>query len=137
MIRHITPEQINAARQDIKIHGSNPVQTQTNSPIDFSSILAEKISSSELKFSSHAEKRLAMRGIELSRSDIDDIKKAVDLAESKGSRDALILHSKAAFVVSVRNRTVITAIDDSNMKERVVTNIDSAVLAGGFDDLRD
>jgi len=137
MIRHLTPEQINAVRQDLKIQESRPAQTQKSSPVNFSSILAEKIRSSELKFSAHAEKRLAMRGIELNSGDIDDIKHAVDLAESKGSRDALILHSKAAFVVSVRNRTVITAIDESNLKERVVTNIDSAVLAGGFDDSRE
>jgi len=137
MIRHLTPEQINAVRSDVKIRESGTAQTKVNSPVNFSSILAEKIRSSELKFSSHAEKRLAMRGIELDGSDIDDLKRAVDLAESKGSRDALILHSKAAFVVSIRNRTVITAIDEDNLKERVVTNIDSAVLAGRIDDSRE
>jgi hypothetical protein len=32
-------------------------------------------------------------------------------------------------VVSVKNRTVITAIDGSNLKGNVFTNIDSAVIA--------
>jgi flagellar operon protein len=33
-----------------------------------------------------------------------------------------------ALVVSVKNRTVITAMDGSNMKDNVFTNIDSAVI---------
>jgi flagellar operon protein len=70
-----------------------------------------------------------MRGIRMDRNDLASLEEAVDLADSKGSREALVLHNKAAFVVSVRNRTVITAIDASDMKERIVTNIDSAVLA--------
>jgi len=131
MIRHLIPGQINPVKLDNKIQSVKSTGIQPKNGADFSKLLAEKIQSSELKFSSHAEKRLAMRGIELDNSDIDALKRAVDLAESKGSRDALILHSKAAFVVSVKNRTVITAIDEDNLKERIVTNIDSAVLAGG------
>jgi uncharacterized protein DUF3766 len=34
-----------------------------------------------------------------------------------------------AFVVSVRNRAVITAIDQAQMRDHVFTNIDSAVVA--------
>ena len=34
-----------------------------------------------------------------------------------------------AFVVSVPNRTVITAVDRDHMKQQVFTNIDSAVIA--------
>jgi len=129
MIHHLTPEQINAARVEKVSQGSNIKSHSIEKGQDFKSILAEKLDSSELKFSSHAEKRLAMRGIELDETDLDELCRAVDLAESKGSRDALILHEKAAFVVSIKNRTVITAIDEDNLKERVVTNIDSAVLA--------
>jgi flagellar operon protein len=33
-----------------------------------------------------------------------------------------------ALVVSVRNRTVITAVDQQSLKENVFTNIDSAVI---------
>ena len=34
-----------------------------------------------------------------------------------------------AFVVSVKNRVVITAVDREGLKDQVFTNIDSAVLA--------
>jgi flagellar operon protein len=130
MIHKITPEQFNVERISQQQKTGNLKSTQTNTQQkDFKRILAEKVQSSELKFSAHASKRLEMRGIRMDRNDLASLEEAVDLADSKGSREALVLHNKAAFVVSVRNRTVITAIDASDMKERIVTNIDSAVLA--------
>ena len=53
----------------------------------------------------------------------------VDRAAAKGSRNSLVLVDQNAFVVSVPNRTVITAVDRSHMKEQVFTNIDSALIA--------
>jgi len=34
-----------------------------------------------------------------------------------------------ALIVSIKNRTVITAVDGQSLKENVFTNIDSAVIA--------
>ena len=45
-----------------------------------------------------------------------------------GAKESLILTDKAAFVVSVKNNTVITAVDRDSMKENVFTNIDSTML---------
>jgi flagellar operon protein len=53
----------------------------------------------------------------------------VQRAAEKGSRSALVLVDDAAFVVSVPNKTVITAVDREHMREQVFTNIDSAVIA--------
>ncbi|MDD4343286.1 MAG: flagellar biosynthesis protein, partial [Eubacteriales bacterium] len=39
-----------------------------------------------------------------------------------------ILMDDLAFVVSIKNRTVITAVDGNSMKDNVFTNIDSAVI---------
>lgn len=127
MIHHLTPEQINANRVEQRQNQSKASQVQTQTGTDFKSMLADKLQKAEIRFSAHASKRLEMRGIELNEKDIQTLRDAVNLAESKGSRDALVLHEKAAFVVSIKNRTVITAID--NMKESIVTNIDSAVIA--------
>ena len=52
----------------------------------------------------------------------------MDLAARKGSRSAVVLVDDLAFVVAVPNRTVITAIDGGHMKEKIFTNIDSAVI---------
>jgi flagellar operon protein len=81
-----------------------------------------------LKFSQHALQRLESRNIRLSPADLDKISGAVDQAAQKGSNDSLILMNNLALVVSVKNRTVITAMDGANMKSNVFTNIDSAVI---------
>lgn len=53
---------------------------------------------------------------------------AIEKASNKGARESLILMDDLALVVSIKNKTVITAIDGANIKENVFTNIDSAVI---------
>lgn len=89
---------------------------------DLSSQLAE------LKFSAHAKTRLESRGIELNPGDILRMQEAVQRAGAKGSRESLILSDKGAFIVSVKNNTVITAVDKASLKENVFTNIDSTIM---------
>jgi flagellar operon protein len=81
-----------------------------------------------LKFSAHAKERLALRNINLSQDDMARMNAAVDKAASKGARQSLLVMEHQAFIVSVPNRTVITAMDGGSMKENVFTNIDSAVI---------
>ena len=47
----------------------------------------------------------------------------------RGARDSLVLLDELALVVSVRNHTVITAMDESSRRDHVFTNIDSVVIA--------
>ena len=56
------------------------------------------------------------------------LKDAVNKAEAKGAKESLILMDQLALVVSVKNRTVITAVDGASLKDNVFTNIDSAVI---------
>lgn len=95
---------------------------------DFESVLREKLSASELKFSGHALKRLQSRGISLTGEQMDRLVEAVNRVEAKGGRESLVLLDDVAMVVSVKNRTVITAVDREGLKENVFTNIDSAVI---------
>jgi flagellar operon protein len=88
----------------------------------------ELADSRRISFSKHANERLHSRGIELSETTVNAIADAIDKAELKGSKETLVLSDDAAFVVSVKNRTVITAFDKDNLKEGVVTSIDSAVI---------
>lgn len=81
-----------------------------------------------LKFSQHAETRLRQRGIVLSPDKLADIASAVEKAAAKGAKDSLILTSDVALIVNVKNKTVVTAIDQSSMKNNVFTQIDSAVV---------
>lgn len=95
----------------------------------FESILRQKISdSSEIKFSKHAQERLQSRNINLTQAQKQKMKEAVARAESKGVRDSLVLMDDLAFVVNIRNRTVITAVNSSELSDNVFTNIDGAVI---------
>ena len=81
-----------------------------------------------LKFSAHAKERLSLRNINLSTEDVARMTEAVNKAAAKGARQSLLVMDDQAFIVSVTNRTVITALDGTSMKENVFTNIDSAVI---------
>src|SRR5438067_7410222 len=82
-----------------------------------------------VKFSTHAQQRLQQRDITLGDEDVAKINSAVDRAQEKGAKVSLILLDDMAFVVSVKNRVVITAVDQPRMKQNVFTNIDSVVIA--------
>jgi len=112
------PAKAGKAPATSKVQGSN-----------FQKVLQGRVEGSTvLKFSSHATARLRARGIEISPELMNKLQDAVGKAAAKGSRDALLVTDKMALIVSVKNRTVITALDASSMKENVFTNIDSAVL---------
>jgi flagellar operon protein len=93
----------------------------------FDAIFKEELE--KVKFSSHALKRLESRNIQLSETELGKIQDAVYKAESKGSKDSLIMMDKTAFIINIPNKTVVTAIDVANSNENVFTNIDSVVFA--------
>lgn len=82
----------------------------------------------EVKISGHALERLKRRNIELNSGDIKKLTDAIDKADSKGARESLLLYKDIAFIASIRNKTIITAIDGESAKDNVFTNIDSAVI---------
>jgi len=82
----------------------------------------------EVKISAHAEKRLKERNIILAQDDLDRINLAVKQAESKGAKDSLIIYGDLALITSVRNKTIVTAMDGNFAAGQVFTNIDSAVI---------
>jgi len=104
-----------------------PKTNEQPGQVRFKDVL-EQVSQGNLKFSAHAKERLASRKIELSPADLMKIGNAVDKAAQKGSRESLIMMDKLALVVSVKNKTVVTAVDNARMKEHIFTNIDSAVI---------
>lgn len=93
----------------------------------FSDVL-RRVAGEKIHFSGHASQRLESRNIALDAQDIERLGEAVDRAAMKGSTDSLILDGDQAYVVNVPNRTVITAMDQLDMRERVFTKIDSAVF---------
>jgi len=118
--------QPNPIRPVQKTQGSQPQVKKPGGP-SFKDVLANEVGKS-LKFSAHAQARLEARNIKLSQSQLDRINSGVEKAADKGARESLVLVDNLALVVSVKNRTVITAVDDKSIKENVFTNIDSAVI---------
>ncbi len=81
-----------------------------------------------LNFSKHAAKRMNEREIAVDTQLMSDLEHAVEEARKKGARDVAVIGAQGVFIVNVPNNTVVTTMSQSDMKERVFTNIDSAVL---------
>lgn len=84
---------------------------------------------SGINFSRHAVDRINQRNIDVFSADkLERLSKGVELAEQKGSDDALVIVDRTAFIVSVRSNKVITAVNAEDMQGNVFTNIDSTVI---------
>lgn len=97
----------------------------------FSQILGtqlEKPIVQPLRFSAHASSRVQSRKLNIGADEMRKLGEAVDRAAAKGLDDTLILTKDAAFIVSVKNRTVVTAMDRSSLDGNVFTNIEGAVI---------
>ena len=95
------------------------------SKTSFSEILNEKLNKN-INISKHANVRLTERNIVLSDEDMGKLSDAFDKAEDKGAKDSVILYKDLAFVASIKNRTIITAMPKG--EENIFTNIDSVIL---------
>lgn len=87
----------------------------------------ESVKSNELVFSKHANERLLSRKIDLSDSQLERLQNGARRAEEKGIKESLVMVDNLAFIVNVKNNTVITAVNEKD--DKVFTNIDGAVIA--------
>jgi len=87
----------------------------------------DSVRSNELIFSKHANERLLSRNIDLSDSQLERLQNGTRRAEEKGIKESLVMVDNLAFIVNVRNNTVITAVNEK--EDKVFTNIDGAVIA--------
>lgn len=94
----------------------------------FANILQDKLNQ-DVKISKHAQMRMELRNVSLTEAQRQKLSNAIDKADAKGVRDTLVVMERMAFVVNVKNRTVITAMNSAEMRENVFTNIDGAVFA--------
>ena len=98
--------------------------------LSFSEVLRARLEQKAgVKFSAHAMNMLNERGINLEKEEISRLSGAVTQADEKSVNDSLILINDMAFIVSIKNRTVVTAMTGDSIKDNVFTNIDSTVIA--------
>ncbi len=121
-------EKIQGVHQGIRIVDKNIKAKERIIGDDFSNLLEAVSRASGIKFSKHAIERLASRGLSLNQSHVERLNQAVDTARGKGANESLILMDELALVVSIRNRTVITAMLSGETKGNVFTSIDSTVI---------
>lgn len=101
----------------------------SGSSTSFEAVFREELSrQSEVKFSKHAMERLQTRNIKLSTEDLNKINDAVNKAAEKGVKETLIIMGSSAFIANVKNKLIITAATEENLKNNVFTNIDGAVI---------
>lgn len=107
-----------------------PVQIPPTSGPSFRDVLTQTgvPQGAPLKFSAHAMQRLESRNIKLTSDDMQRMNAMADKAAAKGAQQSLFMMNDVAMIVSIKNRTVITAVDRDSMRENVFTNIDSAAV---------
>lgn len=123
----VNPIQLHVSGRPDRV--SPPQSASTPKKSEFTSVFREALGGSRgVKFSAHALQRLGDRKIELTDSDRIRIAEAIDTAEAKSARESLLLLDELALVVSVPNRTVITAVEPNSEQNVVFTKIDSVVF---------
>ena len=104
---------------------SNSPQSELSFQDIFQSTKEQTVDS--LKFSKHANERLATRNINLSAEQMERLENGTTKAREKGIRESLVMVDDLAFIVNVKNNTVITAVGDT--ADSIFTNIDGAVIS--------
>lgn len=99
---------------------------QNKEVVSFQDVLNEKVKQ-EVKFSKHANQRLENRNIELSEDQLERLNQGVGQARTKQIQESLVMMDNLAFIVNVKNNTVVTAMEQGESGQ-VFTNIDGAVI---------
>lgn len=103
-------------------------RTKTAEGLSFQEILLNRQTPGEVKFSKHAAMRLSNRNIELTKEQMERLNEGAAKAEEKGIKESLVIVDELAFIVNIKNSTVVTAMNQSDAQQNVFTNIDGAVI---------
>ena len=109
---------------------ANSIQpvSNTEEEISFAKVLEQTEKQSQgVKFSKHANQRLQTRNIELSDTQLERLNSGIDRARTKKIQESLVMMDNLAFIVNVKNNTVVTAMQQGE-EDAVFTNIDGAVI---------
>ena len=104
----------------------SPAASSARDRTSFAEVLSK--AENKVSFSQHAIARMQSRNLDLSEQDLGKLDDTVEKMAQKGAKESLIYLNDVALVVSVTNKTVITAMDGASAKENIFTNIDSAAI---------
>lgn len=95
----------------------------------FGGILKKTIDEQQaVRFSAHALRRLEERDMPLTEQVINRLDNGIKQLQEKGARNSLVLIDETAYVVSVKNKTVVTAVNNAQSEQNVFTNIDGVAI---------
>ena len=94
----------------------------------FKELFNEKCQENTLSFSKHATERIEQRNIDVTESVSSRLNEALVQAKDKGLKNVLVMIDSSAFIVNTLSNKVITAVNNSELKENIFTNIDGAVI---------
>jgi flagellar operon protein len=116
-------------QQPVKTHQLRSGTPQSPSANKFSQHLQSALDTeSKLTISKHANERLHQRGIQINDSRWKQIESKVQEAKKMGIKDSLVLLDNAALIVSVKNKTVITALNRQEASSQIFTNINGTII---------
>ncbi len=115
-------------RGQVNLLPNSRVKKQAGNDLKFKKIFDESLQKQDnkLNISAHAQQRMRERNIKLEESDMNVLKDAISDLEKRGARESLMLYKDMAFIASIRNRTIITTMNNNEMN--IVTNIDSTII---------
>lgn len=90
--------------------------------------ILQKIKEKDIVVSKHASERINQRALNVTEKEWDQISQAMDKAERKGIKDAVIIMGERMMIANVPNRTVITASHITQLKDQIITNINGAII---------
>ena len=93
--------------------------------MDFKDILQAK---EQLHISKHAASRMNERNIHLNDYQLERLSEKMLEASKKDVKESVVFTKDAALIVSVKNNTIITAMNRDEAETQIFSNIDGAIL---------
>lgn len=122
-------EEMTGKLHNSQVNTRNAASFSKGKGISFQEVLEKTKATEEsqgLRFSKHANERLQSRNIDLSKTQLERLEQGTNKAREKGIKESLVMVDDLAFIVNVKNNTVVTAVNNS--EDGVFTNIDGAVI---------
>lgn len=102
-----------------------------NANVNFNDLFSRALNTpqtSPIRISAHAQKRLDERNISMNPALENSLNSALNELSAKGAKDSLVITGEGAFLVNVPSRTMVTAMGLDEMRDGIVTNIDSVSM---------
>lgn len=120
---------INTVKKQSINKSSSTIVNEASKESSFKELLNVKQAQvNALSFSKHATERIEQRNIDIDESVEGKLNEALEQAKDKGLKNVLVMIDSSAFILNTLSNKVITALNNSELKENIFTNIDGAVI---------